>query len=310
MTDATDFLHNAEYYTTPTQKNVRRLTFLLHVTLMTLNFFINNKGKDQRSDWFIYFTHWMMAANLIESLVVMPSGINTLPKYKLFHLTHTMTLIVTVVFWTVLLPIYVKQAGQQHNATHNITPNSTAPVEASGAVLVLEQTIPHLLPCIVNGINAKLTQPTYRFEWRFCILTMMMLSAYTVFSWLYEREGGTDPDGHSYIYPPLDWENDAGVAALICSVGILIGVPAINFTFSSATIDRFLPCCSSDMKSRLDVTETYKEQSKEFKRPYLALLSCFNSVFSCCRSARDDEVKGALLPGGTGPNYGTIQTSF
>ncbi|XP_065176425.1 protein rolling stone-like [Sycon ciliatum] len=54
---------------------------------------------------------------------------------------------------------------------------------------------------------------------------------YIVFTIIYALSGGTDINGNDAIYPPLDWNNKPGNAALLSLLAAFIGVPLVHLIY-------------------------------------------------------------------------------
>ena len=56
-------------------------------------------------------------------------------------------------------------------------------------------------------------------------LSILYASAYTVFTVVYWKAGGTNPEGQPYVYSVLDWRSNPGTAALYSTLlGVVGGV--------------------------------------------------------------------------------------
>ena len=69
-------------------------------------------------------------------------------------------------------------------------------------------------------------------------MPQLFSAAYISFTGVYYAAGGTGYNGTSYIYPPLDYAENPGLAAGLC-IGVLLCLPVIHFLFYAQYIARY-----------------------------------------------------------------------
>ncbi|XP_054768739.2 protein rolling stone-like [Lytechinus pictus] len=107
-------------------------------------------------------------------------------QWLLLNISATVSMIVTVVYWTALRPFM----------------NEKLPI-------YLDITI-HLLPAIICLVDILLTTVIVRFV--HVVYPFVYLFIYLLFAVIYWAAGGTDPAGNPFIYPIIDFGNYPGIA--------------------------------------------------------------------------------------------------
>ncbi|XP_033098630.1 protein rolling stone-like [Anneissia japonica] len=118
-------------------------------------------------------------------------------QWFLYYLSANTSIMVTVVYWTALY------------STGNL----------NFVDLFIDLNV-HTLTSFVGIIETMLSATPFRFI--HVVYPLWYGAVYLFFTIIYWVAGGTDPYGHSYIYPIIDYENDL-VTAVLSIVGCIIG---------------------------------------------------------------------------------------
>ena len=94
----------------------------------------------------------------------------------------------------------------------------------------------HLSNGIVGLIDALVSGLPIRFLHFY--MPQLFSAVYISFTGIYYAAGGTGYNGTSYIYPPLDYDNNPGQATGL-SIGAVFFLPVIHFMFYGVYITRY-----------------------------------------------------------------------
>ncbi|XP_068759937.1 uncharacterized protein [Montipora capricornis] len=125
-----------------------------------------------------------------------PQSWNHKVTWLLYSITSNNSILVTVVFWTLLYSGY--EVGEPDIAFHLLN-----------SVFMLIETF-------LSSIPVRLLHVVY---------AMLYGSLYCLFTVVYWLLGGTNDAGDSYIYPILDYSNDPRLAAILIVLYGFVGLP-------------------------------------------------------------------------------------
>lgn len=139
------------------------------------------------------------------------------------HLTHNESSRMVVLAYRASWVLFTISANVAFAVTAlywGVVHTPEAPLDASTVNAHAVNSILVLIDILMSSTPVRILHMIY---------PMIYICTYAIFSVIYWAEGGTNPDGHPYIYAALDYENHPKNASVMVVLFVFAAIPVSQF---------------------------------------------------------------------------------